>query len=89
MVNFEAFHWFSSSTKLPEIERSENIPVDRIEQFRHAWETQLDKNDHGDIGIWGWPNILLECLWLLYKSHLTNIFSAERNFVIVNYLVID
>ena len=53
MVDFEAFHWFSSSTN-PEIERSENIiPVDRIEQFPHALETQLDKNDHGDIGIWG------------------------------------
>ena len=50
---FEAFHWLSSSTN-PEIERSENIiPVDRIEQFPHASETQLDKNDHGDIGIWG------------------------------------
>ena len=53
MVDFEAFHWLSSSTN-PEIERSENIiPVDRIEQFPHALETQLDKNDHGDIGIWG------------------------------------
>ena len=62
------------------------IPVDRIERFPHALETQLDKNDHGDIGIWGWPNILLECLWLLYKSHLTNIFSAERIFLIINFI---